>query len=138
MKKTIKKIVCPTLCAVMLLCMAVPALALTGSENYSYVDTGIGVRVTCESKLTLIKATSKLTLSFEENLAHFPEEDYSCFTTLLVNFSDGTSQYQVGTQYNLSSSVSIPLNLKTAKKSIHKYYLFSLYPSDLIYTKVFM
>ena len=40
MKKTSKKIACAALCAVILFCMAVPAFALTGSENYSFIDVG--------------------------------------------------------------------------------------------------
>ncbi len=45
MKKTVKKIACAALCAVMLFCMAVPAFAVTGSNIYSYNDYGIGVHV---------------------------------------------------------------------------------------------
>ncbi len=126
---------CAALCAVMLFCMAVPAFALTGSESYSYIDTGIGVRVTCESKLTLLKGTSKLTLSFENNLNHFPEEDYTSIAKVTLRFTDGTSVWRTESLTGLTVTASRSTSQKTVSKSTHQYFIFS--DTNEVYSKTF-
>ena len=124
MKKTVKKIVCAALCAVMLFCMAVPAFALTGSESYSYVDIGIGVRITCNSTLKLVKGTATMVLSFEPNVAHFPPEDYSCSVRVRLYLDDDT--YIQAQKYDTAMTVSkykaIPIG-NTVRKAEYKYWL---------------
>jgi hypothetical protein len=119
----------------MLFCMAVPAFALTGSESYSYIDTGIGVRVTCESKLTLLKGTSKLTLSFENNLNHFPEEDYTSIAKVTLRFTDGTSVWRTESLTGLTVTASRSTSQKTVSKSTHQYFIFS--DTNEVYSKTF-
>jgi hypothetical protein len=124
MKKTVKKIACAALCAVILFCMAAPAFALTGSESYSYVDIGIGVRITCNSTLTLVKGTATMVLSFEPNVAHFPPEDYSCSVRLRLYLDDDT--YIQAQKYDTAMTVSkykaIPIG-NTVRKAEYKYWL---------------
>ena len=126
MKKTVKKISCAALCAVMLFCMAVPAFALTGYENYSFIHYGYGVRVTCESKLTLLKGRSKLDLSFESGVNHLPVNDYSSIAKVTLKFTDGTSSSNTDQNTGLTATAErdIALN-KDVKKSTHEYFVFA-------------
>ena len=92
MKKTIKKIACAALCAVILFCMAVPAFALTGYEIEDKNLTYIGVRARCTSNLTLLKAEGSLNLSYlpAYSINYLPEEDYSCTVSLVLKYSSLT------------------------------------------------
>lgn len=130
-----KKALILLLCAVMLIGMTVPAFALTGSENYSFIDVGDGVRVTCESKLTLLKGTSKLTLSFENNLNHFPEEDYTSIAKVTLRFTDGSDGYDLVSLPGLTATASLNTGHKTVKNSVHDYSIFT--ENNIVYTKTF-
>ncbi len=86
MKKTVKKISCAALCAVMLFCMAVPAFALVDSDLQDVYRYNIGVRARCYSTINTQGAKGKLDLSYLQGPYNYlPEEDYSVKVWLYVS-----------------------------------------------------
>lgn len=92
MKKTVKKISCAALCAVILFCMAVPAFAVTGYEVKDKNLTYIGVRARCTSDLTTEYAEGKLNLSYLPAYSsnYLPESDYYCRVKLYLDYTNFT------------------------------------------------
>ena len=105
MKKTIKKIACAALCAVLLFCMAAPAFALSGSNQVDVNLTYIGVRARCTSTVNVIKAKGTLTLSYLPAYSsnHLPENDYACQVILDIY---GTSDYHLQLVPNAMTGMS--------------------------------
>ncbi len=93
MNKTIKKIACAALCAVLLFCMAVPAFAITGYEVKDQNLNYIGVRARCTSALNTSAAIGTLSLSYlpAYSTNYLPEEDYSTKVGLSVHYAIGFS-----------------------------------------------
>jgi hypothetical protein len=81
MNKTIKKIACAALCAVMLFCMAVPAFA-DRSTSFSYTTMHNGAQVYRVGSISGSTASASMTLSFLPNVNHLPPSDYS--TAIIV------------------------------------------------------
>ncbi len=89
MKRLFKTTLCVALCAVLLLCSAAPAFALT--DNYSFIDYADGVNVECNSVLNSIRAKGTITLSFVPGVNHLPQSDYTCGVKIKIYYTNGSS-----------------------------------------------
>lgn len=122
MKKTVKKISCAALCAIMLFCMAIPAFAKSKYDYHSEIDYGIGVRITCNSALLSKSASGTIILAFVNNVAHFPEEDYSCEATVFVVSAGGVNWDNQANSPGMTATISVPtIDNGTATSSYHEY-----------------
>jgi hypothetical protein len=137
MKKTIKKLACAALCAVILFCMTVPAFALTGSENHTHVAYGFGVRVTCASSVSSSEGKSELALSFEPGVSHMPESDYRSIAKVVAHYPDGTTGTSTANQPGMSATATYDINNATLKKIVHTFYVNSESTYGLVHTKTF-
>ena len=125
MSSSFKKAIIIAICAVLLVSAVVPALAVTGTENHSHIEYTLGIRVSCYSELTVIHAKSDLTLSFEKNVDHMPEQDYYCRVVARISYTDNTYSEDGTVDLNaMSASITKLRDMsKTVLSSNHRYYV---------------
>ena len=88
------KVIAALLCAVMLAAAALPALALSGTRYTNADLNSIGVHALCTSKVTLVKATAMLELTYLPDPSnHMPESDYTCKAWVDVEDDTGNGVY---------------------------------------------
>ncbi len=120
MKKLFKTTLCVALCAVLLLCSAAPAFALT--DNYSFIDYADGVNVECNSVLNSIRSKGTITLSFVPGVNHLPQSDYTCGVRISVVYAEGiTVNVNWGDVFAMSTYTQKDHQSLTASSSVFTY-----------------
>ncbi len=120
MKKLLRTAISLALCAVLLLCAAAPAFALT--ENRSFIDYGHGVNVDCNSVLNSIRAKGTITLSFVPGVNHLSQGSYSCGVGVIVHYTNnGLDGYDPGDVSAMTTNTKVDHNNRTALSAEYSY-----------------